>query len=47
MDSDGVIVDEDRPPKDVSEQEVVKWYKDMLTGKGGHGSHTRVVERVG
>lgn len=47
MDSDGVIVDEDRPPNDVSEQEVVKWYKDMLTGKGGHGSHTLVVERVG
>lgn len=33
MDSDGAIVDEARAPKDVSEGEVVKWYKDMLTGK--------------
>lgn len=33
MDSDGAIVDKARAPKDVSEQEVVKWYEDMLTGK--------------
>lgn len=32
MDSDGAIVDEARAPKDVSDQEVLKWYKDMLTG---------------
>ena len=32
MDSDGVIVDETRKPLDVSNEEVLKWYKDMLTG---------------
>ena len=32
MDSDGAIVDEARAPREVSEQEVVKWYRDMLTG---------------
>lgn len=32
MDSDGVIVDEERSPdKDVSDDEVVKMYLDMLT----------------
>ena len=33
MDSDGAIVDEARAPEGVGEQEVVKWYTDMLTGK--------------
>ena len=32
MDSDGVIVDKDRQPIDVSHEEVLKWYKDMVTG---------------
>ena len=32
MDSDGVIVDEARAPKDVTDAEAVKLYKDMLTG---------------
>lgn len=32
MDSDGEIVDEERSPKDVSEEEAVKLYTDMLTG---------------
>ncbi|KAA6413316.1 MAG: 2-oxoisovalerate dehydrogenase E1 alpha subunit [Lasallia pustulata] len=31
MDSDGVIVDKDRDPPDVSEEEVLTWYKNMLT----------------
>ncbi|KAI4123936.1 MAG: hypothetical protein LQ338_005047 [Usnochroma carphineum] len=31
MDSDGVVVDKAREP-DVSEDEVLTWYKDMLTG---------------
>ncbi|KAI9874256.1 MAG: hypothetical protein M1830_009951, partial [Pleopsidium flavum] len=32
MDSDGAIVDETRAPEDVSDHEVLKWYKNMLTG---------------
>ncbi len=32
MDSDGAIVDQARAPEDVSEQDVLKWYKDMVTG---------------
>lgn len=36
MDSDGEIVDEERSPKDVSEEEAVKLYTDMLTGSLHH-----------
>lgn len=32
MDSDGLIVDKDRDPPDVSDEEVLTWYKNMLTG---------------
>ena len=32
MDSDGVIVDKNRKPSDVTEEEVLMWYKNMLTG---------------
>ena len=32
MDSDGVVVDEARGPKDVTDAEAVNLYKDMLTG---------------
>lgn len=32
MDSDGVIVDKDRNPPDVSDEEVLAWYRNMLTG---------------
>lgn len=32
MDSDGVIVDKDRGPPDVSDEEVLTWYRNMLTG---------------
>lgn len=32
MDSDGAIVDQKRKPLDVSDEDVVKWYRDMLTG---------------
>ena len=32
MDSDGVIVDAERNPQDVSREEIVSWYKNMLTG---------------
>lgn len=32
MDQDGVIVDKTREAPDVSEEEMIKWYKDMLTG---------------
>ena len=32
MDSDGVIVDKDRDPPDVSDEEVLNWYRNMLTG---------------
>jgi len=33
LDQDGVIVDKDKKPLDISEQEVLKMYKDMVTGK--------------
>ena len=32
MDSDGVIVDKDRGPPDVGNEEILTWYKNMLTG---------------
>ncbi|KAG8532854.1 uncharacterized protein KY384_002732 [Bacidia gigantensis] len=32
MDSDGAVVDGMRTPPDVRKEEVLKWYKDMLTG---------------
>lgn len=32
MDSDGVIVDKSRGPPDVASEEVITWYKNMLTG---------------
>ncbi|KZF21072.1 branched chain alpha-keto acid dehydrogenase complex, alpha subunit [Xylona heveae TC161] len=31
MDSDGIIVDESRAPKDVKDEDAIQWYKDMLT----------------
>lgn len=33
MDQDGVIVDKSRGPPDVSDEQLLKWYKDMLLGK--------------
>ena len=36
MDSDGTIVDESRKPSDVSNEDVLTWYKDMLTGTAIH-----------
>ena len=32
MDSDGVIVDDSRKVTDFSNEEVLKWYKNMVTG---------------
>lgn len=32
MDSDGVVVDESRKPSDISDEEIVRWYRNMLTG---------------
>lgn len=32
MDSDGVVVDESRKPSGISNEEIVKWYRNMLTG---------------
>lgn len=32
MDSDGVIVDDSRGPPDVPSDEMISWYKTMLTG---------------
>ena len=32
MDSDGVIVDRAHAPVDVGDQEVLTWYRNMLTG---------------
>lgn len=33
MDSDGIIVDTKHEPSDVSIEEVITWYKNMLTGR--------------
>ena len=32
MDSDGAIVDKDRGPPGVGDEEILAWYKNMLTG---------------
>lgn len=32
IDSDGELVDKSRGPPDVSDEEVLKWYMNMLTG---------------
>lgn len=32
MDSDGVIVNKDRETPDVTDEEILTWYKNMLTG---------------
>ena len=40
MDSDGTIVDESRKPSDISDEEVLTWYKDMLTGTAIHPGRT-------
>ena len=32
MDSDGIVVDEGRKPSDVDPEEIITWYKNMLTG---------------
>lgn len=32
MDSDGVIADKSKEPLDLKEEEVLTWYKNMLTG---------------
>lgn len=32
MDSDGVVADKSRSPTDVTDEEVLSWYKNMLTG---------------
>jgi 2-oxoisovalerate dehydrogenase E1 component alpha subunit len=32
MDQDGIIVDKNRKPPDVSDEEALTWYKNMLTG---------------
>lgn len=32
MDSNGVVVDNNRLPLDIPDQEVITWYKNMLAG---------------
>ena len=32
MDSDGIVVDKNRVPLEITEQEVVTWYKNMMIG---------------
>lgn len=32
MDSDGILVDKSRKDPDVSDAQVLEWYKNMLTG---------------
>jgi 2-oxoisovalerate dehydrogenase E1 component alpha subunit len=41
MDSDGVIVDKAHEPSDVPDEEVLTWYKNMLTGKASECWHLR------
>ena len=36
MDSDGTVIDKDQKPLDLGHEEVLKWYKDMLTGADYH-----------
>ena len=33
MDSDGVVVDQDRDLSDVTKEEAISWYKNMVTGR--------------
>ena len=42
MDSNGELVDKSRDPPDVSDEEVLTWYKNMLTGKSSL-STTRMI----
>jgi len=39
MDSDGVIVDAARAPVDVSDEEVLTWYRNMVTGAFSYGGN--------
>lgn len=39
MDSDGIIVDEVRAPVDVSDEEVLSWYRNMVTGACSYGGN--------
>ena len=32
MDSEGMIVDRERDPPEITDEEVLAWYKEMLTG---------------
>ena len=34
MDSDGLVVDDSRKLSGISKDEIVKWYKNMVTGMG-------------
>ena len=36
MDSNGIIVDSARAPSDVSAEEIIQWYKNMVSGKEKH-----------
>lgn len=36
MDSDGIVVDQSWKPSDIRNEEVVTWYKNMVTGMGSH-----------
>ena len=38
MDSDGVIVDEGWTPLDISTEEILTWYKNMVTSKSPYHS---------
>ena len=40
MDSDGIIVDKDRELSDVTDEEVLTWYRNMLTGMSFPGQTT-------
>ena len=33
MDSDGVIVDQEQDQSQTSREEILRWYKNMLTGR--------------
>lgn len=43
MNSDGSIDDPDKELLDISEEQILTWYKNMLTGKLGRISRAEVV----
>jgi 2-oxoisovalerate dehydrogenase E1 component alpha subunit len=47
MDSDGVVVDEERAPRSVGDAEAVKLYKDMVLSEFGNSWFIRASKEAG